>query len=160
MDKSKLSKHNKWYKYLLNVIDLFSKYVYSIPLKSKSQHEVANAFEKLFNNNKPDELWTDQGSEFINKTFKKFLTDHNIELYHVHNERKASVIERFNRTLGEMIERHLTTTNSKNDINKLQYFIDEYNNNNIHSTIKLTPLQAADPNITSLVLFNTCKNNE
>jgi len=160
MDKSKLSKHNKGYKYLLNVIDLFSKYVYSIPLKSKSQHEVAIAFEKLFINNKPDKVWTDQGSEFINKTFKKFLTDHNIELYHVHNEGKACVIERFNRTLGEMIEKHLTATNSKNYINKLQYFIDEYNNNNIHSTIKLTQLQATNPNNTSLVLFNTCKNNK
>jgi len=68
MDKSKLSKHNKGYKYLLNVIDLFSKYVYSIPLKSKSQHEVANAFEKLFINSKPGMLWTDHESEFINKT--------------------------------------------------------------------------------------------
>jgi len=59
-----------------------------------------------------------------------------------------------------MIERHLTATSSKNYINKLQYFIDEYNNNNIHSTIKMTPLQATNPNNTSLVLFNTCKNNK
>jgi len=59
-----------------------------------------------------------------------------------------------------MIEKHLTATNSKNYINKLQYFIDKYNNNNnTHSTIKMTPLQATDPNNTSLVLFNTCKNN-
>jgi len=72
IDKSKLSKQNKGYKYLLNVIDLFSEYVYSIPLKSKSQHNVANAFEKLFINNKSSKLWTDQGSEFINKTFKNF----------------------------------------------------------------------------------------
>jgi len=112
MDKSKLSTQNKGYKYLLNVIDLFTKYVYSIPLKSKSQHAVAEAFEKLFITSKPDKLWTDQGSEFINKTLKNFLTDHNIELYHVHNEGKACVIERFNRTLGEMIEKHLTATNN------------------------------------------------
>jgi len=69
MDKSYLSKQNNGYKYLLNVIDLFSKYVYSIPLKSKSQHEVASAFAKLFLKHKPDKLWTDQGSEFINKSF-------------------------------------------------------------------------------------------
>jgi len=103
MDKSSFSSKNKGCKYLLNVIDLFLKYVYSIPLKSKSQHAVAEAFEKLFINNKPEKLWTDQGSEFINKTFKKFLNDHNIELYHVHNEGKACVIERFNGTLGEKI---------------------------------------------------------
>jgi len=78
MDKSSLSKQNKGYKYLLNVIDLFSKYAYSIPLTSKSQHEVAAALAKLFFLNKPD-----QGSEFINKSFKKFLNEHNIELYHI-----------------------------------------------------------------------------
>jgi len=156
MDKSNLSSKNKGYKYLLNVIDLFTKYVYSIPLKSKSQHVVAEAFEKLFVSNKPDKLWTDQGSEFI-KTLKNFLNDHNIELYHVHNEGKACVIERFNKTLGEMIEKHLTATNSKNYIDKLQHLIDEYNNKNIHSTIKMTPLQATDPNNVELVSFNTHK---
>jgi len=132
MDTAKLSKQNKRYKYLLNVIDLISKYVYSNSLKSKSQHEVAEAFEKLFINSQLSKLWTDQGSEFINKTFKTFLTDHNIELYHVHNEEKACVIERFNRTLGDMIEKHLTATTSKNYINKLHYLIDEFNNNNTH----------------------------
>jgi len=158
MDKSSISKNNKNYKYLLNAIDLFSKYAYSIPLKSKKQHEVAAAFAKLFIKHKPDKLWTDQGSEFINKTFKKFLNDHNIELYHVHNEGKACVIERFNRTLGNIIQQHLTSTNSKNYINKLQQFINEYNHK-YHSTIKMTPLQATDLNNSNLVLFNTHKND-
>jgi len=53
MDKSKLTKTNKGYKYLLNLINLLTKYVYSIPLKSKSQHEVAKAINKLFITNKP-----------------------------------------------------------------------------------------------------------
>jgi len=69
MDKSSISKNMKGYKYVLNVIDIFSKYAYSIPLKSKKQHEVATAFAKLFIKHKPDKIWTDQGSEFINKTF-------------------------------------------------------------------------------------------
>ena len=50
-----------------------------------------------------------QGTEFTNNPFKKFLEDNNIELYHVYNEGKAAVIERFNRTLGEMIQKHLTS---------------------------------------------------
>jgi len=62
--------------------------------------------------------------------------------------------------LGEIIEKHLTATNSKNYINKLQHLIDEYNNENIHSTIKMTPLQATDPNNVDLVLFNTHKNDK
>jgi len=59
-----------------------------------------------------------------------------------------------------MIERHLTATSSNNYINKLQYLIDEYNNNNIHSTIEMTPLQATDSNNASLVLFNSQKKNK
>jgi len=59
-----------------------------------------------------------------------------------------------------MIEKHSTATSSKNYINKLQHLIDEYNNKNIHSTIKMTPLQPTDPNNVNLVLFNTHKNDK
>jgi len=111
---------------------------------------VAGAFAKLFIKHKPDKLWTDQGSEIINKTFKKCLTNHNIELYHVHNEGKACVIERFNRTLGNIIQQHLKSTNSKNYIHKLQQFINEYNHK-YHSTIKMTLLQATELNNSNLV---------
>ena len=141
-DMSSLSKYNKNYKYLLNVIDLFSKYAYSIPLKSKNSKEIIEAFEKLFSARKPNKLWTDQGSEFINKNFKKFMEDRNIELYHVYNEGKAVVIERFNRTLGEMISKHITKTGKKNYIDSLQNLVDEYNQKT-HSTIKMTPIDAS-----------------
>ena len=96
-----LSKQNKGYKYMLNVIDVFSKYAYSIPLKTKSADEVMEAFDNLFkfSGRQPRKLWTDQGSEFTNNKFKQFLREHNIELYHVYNEGKACVVERFNRTL-------------------------------------------------------------
>jgi len=120
---------------------------------------VASAFAKLFFKHKPDKLNTDQGSEFINKSFKHFLNEHNIELYHVHNEGKACVIKRFSRTLRDMIEKHLTATNSKNYINKLQNLINEYNNYE-HTTIKTTPLQATDPKHSDLVLFNSHKNDK
>ena len=128
-DMQPLSKQNKHYKYLLNVIDLFSKYAYSIPLKSKSSTAIIKAFQSLFTSSKrkPYKLWTDQGTEFTNGAFKKFLKDNNIELYHVYNEGKASVVERFNRTLGEMIQKHLTSSASSKYIDVLQKLIDEYN---------------------------------
>ena len=134
-----LAKQNRNYKYMLNVIDLFSKYAYSIPLKSKSSDEVIGAFNKLFQSGRrPNKLWTDQGTEFTNNKFKEFLKDNNIELYHVYNEGKACVIERFNRTLGEMIQKHLTTTQSSKYVDVLQKLIDEYNAKT-HSTIKMSP---------------------
>ena len=64
---------NKNYNYLLNVIDIFSKYAWSIPLKTKTASEVTKAFESILTKNHPRKLWIDQGSEFYNKTFDKLL---------------------------------------------------------------------------------------
>ena len=128
MDEQKIAHANRGYKYILTVIDIFSKYAYAIPLKSKSSKELIKAFTKLFIHAKPKKIWTDQGSEFTNNIFTKFLKDNNIDLYHVYNEGKAVVIERFNRTLGEMIAKHITSKNTENYVNVLQKFIDSYNN--------------------------------
>ena len=152
-DMQSLAKENDGFKYLLNVIDLFSKTAYSIPLKSKSSEVIIDAFERLFKNRRPKKLWTDQGSEFISNRFRKFLNDNNIELYHVFNEGKAVVVERFNRTLGEMIQKHLTATNTSRYIDILQKLIDDYNNR-YHSSIKMTPFQASDPENREKVLRN------
>lgn len=158
-DLQSVSKQNNGFKYLLTVIDIFSKRAYTIPLKSKSSDVIINAFEKLFNSSSrlPKKLWTDQGSEFTNRNFKKFLKDNNIELYHVYNEGKANVIERFNRTLGEMIQKHMTTNQTSKYINVLQKLLDEYNNK-YHSSIKMTPFEASDPENVSTVRNNLYSN--
>lgn len=160
-DMQSVSKQNNGFKYLLTVIDLFSKYAYTIPLKSKSNDVVINAFEKLFKSTHrtPKKLWTDQGSEFINHNFKKFLKDNNIELYHVYNEGKANVIERFNRTLGELIQKHMTTNQTSKYINVLDNLLNEYNNK-FHTSIKMTPFEALNPENTSTVLNNLYSNIE
>ena len=156
-----LSRENKGYKYMLNVIDLLSKYAYSIPLKSKSSESILEAFNQLFKFTKrhPKKLWTDQGSEFINSKFKDFLKDHNIELYHIYNEGKACVIERFNRTLGEMIQKHLTAKKTNKYIDILQELLDEYNNK-YHSSIKMTPYEASKPKNRERVIKNLYSNIE
>jgi len=137
-----LAKQNNGCKYMLNVIDLFSKYAYSIPLKSKNSDEIIAAFDNLFKSRRPKKLWTDRGTEFTNNKFKEFLKSNNIELYHVYNEGKACVIERFNRTLGEMIQKHLTSTQSTKYVDVLQELIHEYNTRT-HSTIKMSPHDAS-----------------
>ena len=153
-DMQLLSKFNKGYKYLLTVIDVFSKYAYVAPLKTKSSEEVINAFKSLFKEGrKPKKLWTDMGTEFTNNRMKEFLSKNNIELYHVFNEGKACVVERFNRTLGEMIQKHLTSTNSSQYINVLNQLLNDYNNK-YHTSIKMTPFEASDPNNTSEVFKN------
>ena len=92
IDMREFSNDNKDYNYLLNVIDIFSKYAWSIPLKNKTALEVSMAFESILTKNKPKKLWVDQGSEFYNKTFDALLKKHSIEIYHTFNEGNAVVV--------------------------------------------------------------------
>jgi Integrase core domain len=142
VDMRHFANHNKGFKYLLTVIDIFSKYAWAVPLKTKTGQEQIQSFQKLMKERKPTKLWTDAGREFINKEFKKFLTDNKIELYQTYNEGKAVVIERFNRTLKEKMWRYFTETNSNKYLDVLPKLVAEYNNT-IHSTIKMTPIKGS-----------------
>ena len=81
-DMQSLSRHNKGIKYSLCAIDLFSKYAWIIPLKDKKGTNIVNAFKKILSDSsrKPNKIWTDQGSEFYNNSFKDFLKMTNIEM--------------------------------------------------------------------------------
>ena len=103
-DMQLISKYNKGIKYLLCVIDLFSKYAWVVPLKDKKGATITNAFQKILDSSKrkPNKIWVDQGSEFYNNVFKNFLKDNDISMHSTHNEGKSVVAERFIRTLKNM----------------------------------------------------------
>ena len=88
------SKFNRVVKYLLAVIDIFSKYIWLIPLKDKTGKSVAIALKSIFKERKPEIMWVDKGKEVYNKDVKDL-----IELYSTENEDKSSVIERWIRTM-------------------------------------------------------------
>ena len=96
-DMQLISKYNKGIRYLLCVIDLFSKYAWVVPLKDKKGITIVNAFQKLLDSSKrkPNKTWVDQGSEFYNNSFKKWLKDNGISMYSTYNEGKSVVAERF-----------------------------------------------------------------
>ena len=100
-----LSSKNKNVKYLLCVIDVFTKYAWVKPLKDKKGKTVLNAFIEIVNesNRKPNKLWIDQGREFYNKLLQKWLKDNNILMYSPHNEGKSVITERFIRILKSKI---------------------------------------------------------
>ena len=104
-----LSKYNNEIKYLLCAIDLFSKYAWVVPLKDKRRISIANAFQKIISKRKPNKIWIDQGGEFYNNLFKRFLKINNIEMYSTYNEGKSVVARRFIRTLKNKIFKHMTT---------------------------------------------------
>ena len=138
-DMQLISKYSKGIRYLLCAIDLFSKYAFAVPLKYKKGTTFANAFQSILNNSKrkPDKIWVDQGSEFYNNVFKKWLKDKNIEMYSTHNEGKSVVAERFIRNLK--IYKHMTGISKNVYFDVLDYIVDKYNNT-YHKTIKMTPI--------------------
>ena len=96
-----ITKYKKSIRYLLCAIDLFSKYAFVVTLKDKKGTTIANAFQSILSNSKriPNKIWVDQGSEFYNNYFKKWLKNNDIEMYSTHNEGKSFVAEIFIRTL-------------------------------------------------------------
>ena len=95
-------------------IDLFSKYAWVAPLKYKRGIRIVNAFEKkISNGRKPNKIWVDQGGEFYNNLFKRFLKNKDIEMYSTYNEGKSVFAERFIRTLKNKLFKHMTVI-SKN----------------------------------------------
>ena len=141
-----LSKDNDGYKYMLNVIDVFSRKAWAIPLKSKDGDSVLNAFKKIVmeSKRKPNKLWTDQGKEFLNAKMRKWLETNKIIIYHTYGEHKASTVERFNRTLKTLMWKRFTEEQTHRWVDMLDELIDKYNNT-IHSALKMTPDEASDP---------------
>ena len=92
-----ISKYNKGIKYLLCAIDLFSKYVWVVPLKDKKGVSIVNAFQSIINSSKrkQNKIWVDQRSEFYNNSFKIWLKVNDINMYSTFNEGKSVIAERF-----------------------------------------------------------------
>ena len=135
-----LSRKNKGIKYLLCAIDLYIKYAFVIPLKDKKGISIVNAFNKIIKqpSRKPNKIWVDQGGEFYNNVFEKWLSDNDINVYSTYNEGKSVVAERFIRTLKNKLYKHMTAgKNVYYDV--LDDVVNKYNNTK-HSTIKMKPI--------------------
>ena len=140
-----LSRKNKGIKYLLCAIDLYSKYAFVIPLKDKKGINIVNAFNKIIkqSNRKPNKLWADQGGEFYNNVFEKWLSDNDINMYSTYNEGKLVVAERFIRTLKNKLYKHMTAPGKNVYYDVLDDVVNKYNNTK-HSTIKMKPIDVGD----------------
>lgn len=143
------AKYNDGIKYLLMVIDIFSKYGWIVPIKNKTGKCVAEAFKQIFENRHPEKLWVDKGKEFYNKDIKVL----GVELYSTENEEKSCVIERWNRTMKDKMFKYLSANSTRKYIDVLDEMVDKYNNTK-HSSIKMTPVVASDRKNESAVWLN------
>ena len=143
----KLSRYNQGFKYYLAVIDTFSKFGYAVPLKTKNMTEVTEAFKKILtqSSRSPKNLQTDQGLEFFNKTFRRLTDEHNINHYHTYTDKKAAIVERWNRTIKSDLYRKFTELNTLNWIDILQRVVEDYNTKK-HSTIGMAPNKVNESN--------------
>ena len=146
-DMQLISKCNKGIRYLC-VSDLFSKYAWMVPLKDRKGVTIVNAFQSILNSSKrkPNKVWVDQGSEFYNSSFKRWLEDNDLEMYSTHNEGKSVVAERFIKTLKKKISKHMAAISKNVYFNVLNDILDEYSNT-YHRTIKMKPVDVRSDSI-------------
>lgn len=148
MDMQSFSKFNNNCKYILVVIDGFSKYAWTIPLKQKDKQTVSEAFNTLLSREKriPRNLQTDLGKEFYNKSLKKILLNNSINHYCTYSTKKASIVERLIRTIKSKLFKEFSFKGNYKWIDgTLANIINRYNHT-IHRTIGLPPIQVNHSN--------------
>ena len=138
-DLSDLSKSNDNVKYLLVVVDGFSKYLSVRPLKTKGALEVKEAIADIFNQDKsPEILRSDAGKEFVNHILKQYLKTIDVRHIITHTTDKSYFAERVIKTLKRKIYQFITQTNSHRYIDALPKIVDSYNSA-VHSSTHVAP---------------------
>ena len=116
-------------RYLLTCIDVFSKRAYSVSIRTKSARDVVVTFEKILSDRKCNMVQSDKGKECLNAAFQSMLQSHGIHFYTSENDDlKASVVERFNRTLKTKMYRYFTHANTRRYVDVLDDLLHSYNN--------------------------------
>ena len=140
-DMSSKAEYNDGYTFILTCIDCFSKYAWAIPIMSKRGEEIVQAFKRILKRSgrKPKRLQTDKGKEFLNTKVQSFLRENGIQLFTTESDKKASIVERFNRTMKGRMYKYFTANNTYRYVDVLQSLVDGYNNTK-HRSIKMKPI--------------------
>ena len=135
--------NNRGYRYVLVIIDNFSKFGWTIPLKKKNAITIKTSFENILidSKRKPNLIESDRGKEFYNNIFQDFLNKNFIKLYSRNTFLGAVFAERFNRTVRDLLKKPFFEKGDGNWIDILPTITKQYNNR-IHSSTKLSPIQA------------------
>ena len=136
--------NNTGYRYVLVIIDNFSKFGWTIPLKNKNAQRIKDSFEYILINSKrkPNLIETDRGKEFYNNIFQDFLNKNNIKLFSRKSSFGAVFAERFNRTIRDLLKKIVFEQGNAKWIDILQSITKQYNNR-VHSSTKLSPKDAS-----------------
>ena len=143
--------HNRPFRYILVVIDCFSRYAWTRPLKTKTSEESATALDSILSEmpHKPRFFASDQGNEFsvANDHLKKILIEkYKLKVYTLTGRTKSSIVERWNRTFKTRMERYFTATKQTNWVKVLQNFTKNINNT-VNRTTDFAPADVDYSNV-------------
>ena len=129
-------KFNRGFRFLLCVIDIYSKYAWVIPLKGTKGITITHAFQNFLDESKckPNKIWVDNSSGFYNRSIKSWLEKNDLEMYSTHNKGKFVIAKRFIRTLKDKVYKYMTSISKNMYIDKLD---DIANNTVIHIIAQL-----------------------
>ena len=122
-----LKKYNDGIRFLLFIIDIFSRHLWVKPLLDKTAKSILKATKEVFSERKPLKLRSDAGAEFNNRYFKKYLKDNDVYYFTTQNVPKANYVERVQKTLKVMMYRMMRKNRSYRYIDQLQNLVDNYN---------------------------------
>ena len=152
VEMTNYGKVNRGFKYFISIIDVFSKYAWAFPLKNKSADEVYKVLKKFFqpstphlNPSKVRNVQTDQGREFFNSKCAALFKSLGINHYCTYTTLKASIVERWNRTIKTKIWKHFSQVGNYKWVDVVQRLVDEYNRSE-HRVIKLAPADVSNSN--------------
>ena len=136
--------NNRGYRYVLVIIVNFSKFGWTVPLKNKNAQTIKDSVESILINSKrkPNLIESDRGKEFYNNIFRDFLNKNKIKLYSRNSSYGAVFAERFNRTIRDLLKKIVFGQGDAKWIDILPTTTKQYNNR-MHSSTKLTPIQAS-----------------
>lgn len=145
------ARENKGYRYLLTIIDVLSKFAWTVPVKRKTGQDVTAAMDSILQDGRvPTNLQTDQGKEFYNKTFQNLMKRHGINHYSTYSNLKASIVERFNRTLKNKMWMKFSLHGSYKWIDILDDLVATYNDTK-HRTISMKPRNVTADTVETLI---------
>lgn len=146
IDMQKFKSENDGHTFILTVIDVFSKFAWTAGIKSKTGTNVAKALKKILLGNTYHTLQTDKGKEFYNAHVKSLLVKMKINHFSTENDDiKASIVERFNRTIQSRLHRYFTKFGSRRWINVLGDLTSSYNNS-VHTSTQRKPIDVDSTN--------------
>ena len=147
--------NNKGFRYIIIIIDNFSKYLWAITLKNKYSQTTANEFSNILSTSKrkPIKIESGRGSEFYNSIFQNFLKSKNIQHYSRYTDKCPSIAERVIKTVRNLLKKPVFEKGNADWLSELPSVIKKYNKT-IHHSIKMTPVQASKKSNEKIVYSN------